>query len=68
MFRPKYSSGSLVVVFCLGGGGGGGDCAERSGSVGKLLTGIKGLLVQDSSLAESICCVPEQGTLSPAKY
>ena len=42
MFRPKYSSGSLVVVFCLWGGEGG-NCAERSGSVGKLLTGDQGV-------------------------
>ena len=39
---------------------------EGSGSVGRVLDGIEGLLVQDSLSVESLCCSFEQETLSAA--
>ena len=40
--------------------------AQHSGSVFSVKLGIEGLLVQVSLLAESLCCVFEQDTLSTA--
>ena len=58
-FRDKYTGEKYQIQLkCRV------DCSGSSILI--LSLGIKGLLVPDSLLAESLCCVLEQGTLSAA--